>query len=275
MAQLAKTVNGLAIASVKTFDGLAIASVKTILGVDNTGGYAASATILDGTDSMERDADLTGVADGLEFSVSGWFKPTAGDGTSRRIYESASGFMNIQIQADNTLRVSINGTDSDAKVRIDQDSAKVAAITTSSGWTWYGISGNNITAGSVRRFYMANAATSWVVTEAAEAGGIYDQDNVNLDYSRADHSIGAAVGGTVLFTGEVCELWFDFTRQIDWSSGTEQAKFIVAGKPQDLTGIYTPIMWFKNPAASFTTNSGGGGDFVLKGGGSFSPGTPP
>lgn len=38
MAQLVKTVSGLAIASVKTFQGLAIASAKTIMGVDNTGG---------------------------------------------------------------------------------------------------------------------------------------------------------------------------------------------------------------------------------------------
>lgn len=36
MAQLVKTVNGLAIASVKTVNGLAIASVKTIAGLDNT-----------------------------------------------------------------------------------------------------------------------------------------------------------------------------------------------------------------------------------------------
>lgn len=38
MAQLVKTVNGLAIASVKTVDGLTTASVKTINGLDNTSG---------------------------------------------------------------------------------------------------------------------------------------------------------------------------------------------------------------------------------------------
>lgn len=38
MAQLVKTVMGVAIASVKTVDNLAIASVKTIMGVDNTSG---------------------------------------------------------------------------------------------------------------------------------------------------------------------------------------------------------------------------------------------
>lgn len=38
MAQLVKTVNGLAIASVKTVNGLAIASVKTVNGLDNTAG---------------------------------------------------------------------------------------------------------------------------------------------------------------------------------------------------------------------------------------------
>lgn len=43
MAQLVKTVQGLAIASVKTAQGLAIASVKTILGVDNTSGGSPNA----------------------------------------------------------------------------------------------------------------------------------------------------------------------------------------------------------------------------------------
>lgn len=38
MAQLVKTVQGLAIASVKTFQGLSIASAKTVMGVDNTAG---------------------------------------------------------------------------------------------------------------------------------------------------------------------------------------------------------------------------------------------
>lgn len=38
MAQLVKTMAGLAIASVKTVNGLAIASAKTIAGLDNTGG---------------------------------------------------------------------------------------------------------------------------------------------------------------------------------------------------------------------------------------------
>ncbi len=42
MAQLVKTVNSLAIASVKTVDSLAIASVKTIMSVDNTSGGGAS-----------------------------------------------------------------------------------------------------------------------------------------------------------------------------------------------------------------------------------------
>jgi len=38
MAQLVKTIGGLAIASVKTLGGLAIASVKTVAGLDNTSG---------------------------------------------------------------------------------------------------------------------------------------------------------------------------------------------------------------------------------------------
>lgn len=238
-------------------------------------GYTAFATVFDGSDWMERDADLTGVADGLTGSLSVWINFTGGNGVLQRVYTSASAFFQLVKQTDNTIRVQISGTDSNTKVRLDQDSGKVAALTDASGWTWIGVSWDNATAGGAARFYMANASTSWTVTEALEAGGTYDQDNVNLDYSRADHAIANGVSDTVEITGELCEVWFDFTRQIDWSSGTEQAKFIVAGKPQDLTGIYTPIMWFKSPYTSFTVNSGGGGDFVVKGGGALTEGTPP
>lgn len=46
MAQLVKTIQGLAIASVKTTQGLAIASAKTIIGVDNTGGGGGGALLV-------------------------------------------------------------------------------------------------------------------------------------------------------------------------------------------------------------------------------------
>jgi hypothetical protein len=46
MAQLVKTVQGLAIASVKTAQGLAIASVKTIMGLDNTSGGGGTPTFI-------------------------------------------------------------------------------------------------------------------------------------------------------------------------------------------------------------------------------------
>lgn len=42
MAQLVKTISGLAIASVNTIQGLAIASAKTVMGLDNTSGGGAT-----------------------------------------------------------------------------------------------------------------------------------------------------------------------------------------------------------------------------------------
>lgn len=49
MAQLVKTVQGLAIASVKTVQGLAIASVKTVQGVDNTSGGTPTVSVVGAT----------------------------------------------------------------------------------------------------------------------------------------------------------------------------------------------------------------------------------
>lgn len=56
MAQLVKTVMGLAVASVKTVDGLAIASVKTVMGVDNTSGGGGGFQIL-GTNGSAGNPD--------------------------------------------------------------------------------------------------------------------------------------------------------------------------------------------------------------------------
>lgn len=51
MAQLVKTLNGLAIASVKLVSGLAIASAKTINGLDNTSGGGSPTLLYDGINS--------------------------------------------------------------------------------------------------------------------------------------------------------------------------------------------------------------------------------
>lgn len=84
MAQLVKTVQGLAIASVKTFQGLAIASAKTIQGVDNTaGGGAAAYTLVQvktgsddggGVASVTMDAPIT--AGNAVFVFGKWEVPT-------------------------------------------------------------------------------------------------------------------------------------------------------------------------------------------------------
>lgn len=63
MAQLVKTMAGLAIASVKTVNGLAIASAKTIAGLDNTGGGSdvpAGALLSQDFESGSQPGDWTG-----------------------------------------------------------------------------------------------------------------------------------------------------------------------------------------------------------------------
>lgn len=65
MAQLVKTVNNLAIASVKTVENLAIASVKTIDGLDNTsGGGGASAFVFSQSASNSDNAAVATVTFG-------------------------------------------------------------------------------------------------------------------------------------------------------------------------------------------------------------------
>lgn len=67
-AQLAKTVNGLAIASVKTDEDLVIASVKTIAGLDNT---SASAPVFVGAFTLEQTAAASITITGANNNITG------------------------------------------------------------------------------------------------------------------------------------------------------------------------------------------------------------
>ena len=90
MAQLVKTVKGLAIADVKTINGLAIADVKTINGLDNTsaGGQAFSDDF-NRADSDSLGANWTEIAGDIDIASNKASAPQTFDNTMRAaIYDA-------------------------------------------------------------------------------------------------------------------------------------------------------------------------------------------
>jgi hypothetical protein len=91
MAQLVKTVQGLAIASVKTAQGLAIASAKTIMGVDNTSGGGGQ----DFSDNFDRadgalGANWTAAAGTAAIFSNTWRQGTGSYGNCFSIYSATA-----------------------------------------------------------------------------------------------------------------------------------------------------------------------------------------
>lgn len=95
MAQLVKTLNGLAIASVKTWNGLAIASAKTINGLDNTaGGGGFAPTDLSGLVLWLKGDAITGLNNGdpvtTWLDLSGNANNASASGSTRPTYITAA-----------------------------------------------------------------------------------------------------------------------------------------------------------------------------------------
>jgi hypothetical protein len=93
MAQLVKTMAGLAIASVKTVNGLAIASVKTVAGLDNTagGGPAAFSDDFNRADSDSLGANWTEAAGDADIFSNSYRISTGSFGVVTSVYNTSTG----------------------------------------------------------------------------------------------------------------------------------------------------------------------------------------
>jgi len=94
----------------------------------------------------------------------------------------------------------------------------------------------------------------------------------NVDYTSTNWAVGAITDGTTKLNGCLAEVYMAFGQYLDFSSSANRRKFISAtGKPVDLgaTGALPtgsqPTVYLNNPAASFGTNKGSGGDFTITG----------
>lgn len=221
--------------------------------------HVVSAWDFDGTnDYSNRGANLTGISDGKEGTLSVWVRVDGGNGTRRTIfgtYNGASfGTFQVELQANNTFLVY---AETPPVLSVALNISSTTAYTAGTIWRHLLASWKLDTAGA-RHLYINDVSDLTVTTF----------NNATIDYTSGATAIGALpLDGTLKFNGCIAEMWFSPT-YIDLSIEANRRKFINADrKPVDLgdsgqnpTGNI-PILFTKN----FATNLGTGGNFTITG----------
>lgn len=244
--------------------GIAFGAIASSMVTDTP--YPVNAADFDGTnDYMLRGADLTGNADSSQFIFSCWFRMDGSDGVQKEIYNAGTLGNGISISRDSSNRISVDIYDSSGSKEVAFTSSSTS-FTSSSTWHHLLIScDTNFSAGNKLKKMMIDGVSDIAnITDSASA--------FNIDFTRTNHSIGATVAGGSRFNGCLAEVYFAIGSYLDVTTAPNLAKFRKAnGKPENLgtdgstpTGSQ-PIIYLKNAAASFNTNSGSGGNFSITG----------
>jgi hypothetical protein len=213
----------------------------------------------DGQCRLERDADLTGSADGIEGTFSCWYTP-ATDGSEQWIL------------LNETFHVAIGRNNSNNFYGRVQSSGGTTLAQTSSTVTLVAAGGRKhlffswkiASAGGWIKIYIDRVDRSNVITEPTT--------DTSVDYTDTDWGVGDLPGGYNPVNGELSELYFNIATALDPATSSNLDKFVTAGlAPVDLgatgsipTGT-APIIYLKTAGTGFTANSGTGGNFVKKG----------
>lgn len=241
-----------------------IASGSVVTGItdDDAAAYVADAVTFDGTnDYLTRGEDFDANSDGKEGTVVFAVKFNGGDGALQRIFESTS-TRGLSINRTDTNIFHFEGRDSGGVTRltIESDSAYVAA----SGWLVVMASWNLATGAG--HFYVGHTE------DMAASPTLVDAD---IDYTRANHSVGANPIGSSKLNADLGDFWFGLG-YIDLSVEANRLKFIDAmGKPIDLgsdgskPGV-SPILFLhlgdgETPADNYAINAGAGGGMTVNG----------
>lgn len=240
--------------------------------------YSATAATFAGDNQCWMELDSTGGAsDGTYGTLSLWWNPGTGDTTTRVILATNDRFRLQRAGGDNSVRLILSNSSGTPQIELRQNTAIVASLTSSSGWTWIACAWDTTTTGQCW-MYMANAATSWVAvdctTRTTDLGA-----SANIDYSDFDWTVGDNLGGgSQPMNGCLAEVYLDLTqaRVLSSSSVRDQFYSSTTHKPAgDLTSFGTPFIYLKGDGTGFTVNSGNAGNFNKKGTTAFTSCTGP
>lgn len=248
---------------------------------DNVGGFAGAVTVywpthpllnqrvaialgginastFDGSnDYLTRGAALTSATETKTGIISCWFKVNGGDGTARRILQSAGARFTLAVTGGNLVLV--QGADNTNMVILRARST----TTVLAGDGWHHV---------LCAWDLANTKVEFFLDDTEEVDDQLATDGL-VEQNRTDWGIGAAPAGINKFDGCLSELYFNIDEFEDPTTEANRRKFITADlEPADLgptggtpTGT-DPIVYHPNPFGAFHENEGTGGDFSVTGG---------
>lgn len=222
------------------------------------GVYAANAVDLNGSNTyLSRGADLSGISDGKELTVSLWFRLDGADSSRISFLAFDSVTWSIFRHEGNTIRASMATSGGSGNLTL------ISSSTYTSSATWHHL---------LIAADLANSVADIYVDDADDENGAQTVTaNSNMDFTRGDFTIGSFVGGGNLFNGCMADVWLD-TTYIDITQESNRRLFIDAdGKPVNLgsdgsgpTGSQ-PVVFCSGETASWHTNKGSGGGFTENG----------
>lgn len=231
--------------------------------LDAAASYTAQGVNFDGTnDYLTRGAALTGAASGKKGIVSFWFKMRGGNNADRSFLEpnAITGAGYLYVRRDNANKIKVEGRGAfSTQLQMLSTSTYTSAM---SAW--------------------AHCIASWDLS--ATTGKIYVDgadvtaasptlNNANIEYaSPTNWGVGGKPDGTFLMNADIAELYVNFTDYLDLSNSANVQKFRSAGgAPVSLgsdgstpTGNQ-PIIYLRNPTATWQDNLGSGGNFTVNG----------
>lgn len=231
--------------------GFAATSIGNITG----GSYTANAVHFDGSSTLSRTADLTGLADSKVGTISFWFKSPNGGGEILRIGNNSGATTGLFVYLSSG-KIYIGGDTSGGVVTLN---ANTANTYNDSSWH-HCLASWDLSAGTIQ-LYIDNVSDVTIVK------------NLNNNISYGGGAIWPQIGGGGVgnYTGDLSEIWFT-TTHLDLSSSTNRLKFrdsngfpISLGSDGSTPTGTAPIVYMKSAASSAGTNSGSGGDFTASG----------
>lgn len=227
-------------------------------------GYVPNAVQFNGSTYVQRGADFGGNADGKTGIFFARLKFLGGDSTLQYLYTGTGERMRVTRTAGNLI--AFRGQNSGGTTIFNISS--VVTVTSASGWV------------SVLASWDLAATNAWLYVNDVSSLTTTTNTNDTIDYTVANHSVGATLAGASILNCAVSQFYLNFATSLNLSTASNRRKFVDAdGRPVNLgadgstpTGA-APILYLANAAASFHTNLGGGGGMTVTAG-SFSNYTP-
>lgn len=178
---------------------------------------------------------LTGIADGKKGTLAVCVRFANTASATEVILDSTGAGLRLQRLSDGRIQVLAENVGNSGIL-----SFRTAAGTCSAAGTYYILASWDLASAGSGRLYV-NDVSDYNETTFT---------NDTIDYTEAEYSIGATVGGGSFLTGDIYSVWFDATNNIDFSVATNRRKFhdiknipLFVGKNGELPTGSKPILF--------------------------------